>query len=77
MKSPFIFSKIVTGEKFVGREKEIKKLTNNFRDGINTFIISPRRTGKSSLVRQSVKEFRSPNAKRRDFGEYVKLWRKD
>lgn len=73
IKSPFVFSKIVTGEKFVGREPEIKKLTNNFRDGINTFIISPRRTGKSSLVRQSVEVY---NNKLKDstIFVFINLW---
>ncbi len=28
MKSPFVFSKVVTGDYFVGSENEIKKLTN-------------------------------------------------
>ena len=75
MKSPFVFSKIVTGKKFVGREQEIKKLANNFRDGINTFVISPRRTGKSSLVRQSVEVYNeNKQAKDKTIFVFVNLW---
>jgi hypothetical protein len=61
MKSPFVFHKIVTGERFVGREQEVQKLCNNFRDGINTFIISPRRTGKTSLVLEASHRFQEAN----------------
>lgn len=52
MESPFLFGKIVKGEAFVNRQTERKRLVNNFNSGINTVLISPRRYGKSSLVRQ-------------------------
>jgi len=73
--SPFVFSKIVTGEKFVGRENEIKKLNNNFRDGINTFVISPRRTGKTSLVRQAVQIYKKQKKKKENICfVFINLW---
>ena len=35
---------------FIGREKEISRLSNNFNFGVNTIILAPRRWGKTSLV---------------------------
>jgi hypothetical protein len=52
MESPFLFGKTVKGEAFVNRQSERQRLINNFTSGINTILISPRRYGKSSLVRQ-------------------------
>ena len=48
--SPFLFGSGVSKATFVNREEEIKRLSINFRSGINTIMISPRRWGKSSLV---------------------------
>ena len=50
MRSPFMFGKIVAGEKFIDREEEQKQLSHNIASHINTVLISPRRWGKSSLV---------------------------
>ncbi len=47
---PFVFGKITSGKNFTDREKETKMLSLNFRNGVNTILISPRRMGKSSLV---------------------------
>ncbi len=46
----FVFGKAVSGEAFTDREAETKKLISNFQYGVNTFIVSPRRWGKTSLV---------------------------
>lgn len=35
---------------FIGREAETQRLSANFRNGINTVLLSPRRWGKTSLV---------------------------
>lgn len=59
MNSPFIFGKIVTGENFVNRTEEISRLQNNFKSGNNTILISPRRWGKSSLVKEASKKLNS------------------
>lgn len=58
MESPFIFGKTVNGEYFIDRDEERKRLTNNFNSGISTIILSPRRYGKSSLVRQVALEMK-------------------
>lgn len=50
--SPFIFGKVANKASFVNREEEKARLANNLLSGINTIVISPRRWGKSSLVRQ-------------------------
>lgn len=54
---PFKFGEIVTGEHFTNREDEIDKLRNNFVSLQNTIIISPRRYGKSSLVKETAQRF--------------------
>lgn len=53
MKSPFIFGKIAAGEHFTDREEETASLTRDFINLTNTVILSPRRWGKSSLVRKA------------------------
>ena len=50
MESPFVFGQIARGKAFVNRTQELRHLSDNFRSGINTMIVSPRRWGKSSLV---------------------------
>ena len=50
MDKPFIFGVPVEDSHFIGREEEIKRLSTNFKYGVNTILISPRRWGKTSLV---------------------------
>lgn len=52
-KSPFLFGKTVQNVEFVNRTREIEHLWLNMRSGINTILISPRRWGKSSLVKHT------------------------
>jgi len=52
MNSPFKFGRIVTGESFINRSEDIKRIRQNIESGINTMLISPRRWGKSSLMKQ-------------------------
>ncbi len=56
MSSPFVFGKIATGSSFVNRENERTRIIHNFTAGINTMLISPRRWGKTSLIRQAANE---------------------
>ena len=53
MESPFVFGRKVSGNKFTDREQETNRLVSNFKNGINTILISPRRWGKSSLVKKA------------------------
>lgn len=50
MDKPFIFGVPVEDSHFIGREGEINRLATNFKYGMNTILISPRRWGKTSLV---------------------------
>lgn len=59
MESPFQFGKTVLGEAFVNRQEERYRLLNNFNSGISTILLSPRRYGKSSLVRQVAQDWES------------------
>jgi AAA+ ATPase superfamily predicted ATPase len=52
MQSPFSFGRTVDGQGFTNRVADIRRLSNNLSNGINTILISPRRWGKSSLVRK-------------------------
>lgn len=63
MNSPFIFGKVVTGDNFVNRSDEINRLQLNFKSGNNSILISPRRWGKSSLVKEAVRRFDSEKIK--------------
>lgn len=61
MKSPFIYGKVATGSSFINRNAEIAKLSGNFTNRVNTILISPRRWGKSSLVRRTVQLMSAEN----------------
>ena len=49
---PFIFGVATSDGNFTDREKETDRLLSNFRHGVNTILISPRRWGKTSLVQK-------------------------
>lgn len=51
--SPFSFGRTVAGHYFTDREKETTHLLDNFNNNINTVLISPRRWGKTSLVKRA------------------------
>lgn len=51
MNTPFAYGKLPQEIDFTDREKEITRLKNNFNSRVNTIIISPRRWGKTSLVK--------------------------
>ena len=53
MNSPFQFGKIVEGSAFTDRESDIQRLVINFESRLHTILISPRRWGKSSLVKRA------------------------
>lgn len=52
----FVFGVSVSDYNFIGRKSEIRQLKMNFEEGINTILISPRRWGKTSLVRKVCEE---------------------
>ncbi|MBR5911961.1 MAG: ATP-binding protein [Bacteroidales bacterium] len=52
MKKSFIYGVAVEGNNFTDREKETRRLKQDFENGQNMILISPRRMGKTSLVRK-------------------------
>jgi uncharacterized protein len=52
--NPFVYGEVVPQEAFVDRVAERGRLTRDLLAGQKVFLISPRRYGKSSLVRQSL-----------------------
>lgn len=47
----FVYGKAVGGDNFTDRIVETRRLKMNFEAGVNSIIISPRRMGKTSLVK--------------------------
>ena len=52
--NPFVYGEIVPGDAFVDRETELDRLISDLDDAQKVFLISPRRYGKSSLIRQAL-----------------------
>ena len=51
--NPFVYGEIVPAAAFVGRDVERARLMTDLSSGQKIFLISPRRYGKSSLIRQA------------------------
>ena len=54
MTNPFVYGEVVPAAAFVDREVELDRLAGDLQAGQKVFLISPRRYGKSSLVRQAL-----------------------
>ena len=54
MPNPFVYGEIVPDGSFADREVELDRLISDLGDGQKVFLISPRRYGKSSLVRRAL-----------------------
>jgi hypothetical protein len=54
MNNPFVYGEVVPGDAFVGRDSELDRLTTDLGGGQKVFLISPRRYGKSSLIRHAL-----------------------
>ena len=52
--NPFVYGEVVPQSAFVGRDAELSRLNTDLADGQKVFLISPRRYGKSSLIRQTL-----------------------
>ena len=63
MEKAFIYGKSVGGDNFTDRIRETKRLKLNFENGMNTILISPRRMGKTSLVKKVMAEMNAPSVK--------------
>jgi hypothetical protein len=54
MDNPFVYGEVVPGGAFVDREAELDRLLADLTDSQKVFLISPRRYGKSSLIRKAL-----------------------
>ena len=63
MKRAFVYGMSVEGENFTDRKEETKRLKMDFENGINVILISPRRMGKSSIVKKVKSEIADPTIK--------------
>ena len=63
MKKTFVYGMSVEGDNFTDRVKETQRLKLDFENGINVILVSPRRIGKSSIVRKVMKEITNPKIK--------------
>ena len=53
---PFVYGELATRENFIDREEDRRQLKTFLTNGINVMIVSPRRWGKSSLVKATMAE---------------------
>ena len=56
MEVPFQYGRLAEAESFIDRVEDRKELKNFLSHGINTILVSPRRWGKSSLVKEAMRE---------------------
>ena len=68
MENPFIFGKAVTGENFIDREREIKELKSSLLSGQNILLFSPRKIGKTSLIKETFRRTKNVAC------IYIDLW---
>ena len=54
MQNPFVYGEVVSASTFVNRVVELDRLVGDLTAGQKIFLISPRRYGKSSLIRQAL-----------------------
>ena len=54
MDTPFPFSQYVTGNKFIGRKQDVTLLGNLLSQGEHVSIFEPPKTGKTSLIQQTL-----------------------
>jgi uncharacterized protein len=55
MENPFVYGEVVPASAFVDRDEELARLASDLAAGQKVFLISPRRYGKSSLIRQAMR----------------------
>ena len=63
MGKAFVYGMPVGGDNFTDRIEETKRIKLDFENGINVILISPRRMGKTSLIKKVISEMDSPEIK--------------
>jgi len=56
VKNPFIYGETVSGDNFCDRVLEMKELVTDIKNGQNVIIFSPRRYGKTSLIKEVLRK---------------------
>ena len=59
MKNPFIYGETVSGDNFCDRVPEMKELVSDIKNGQNVIIFSPRRYGKTSLIKKALRKVKA------------------
>ncbi|MDL1973936.1 MAG: ATP-binding protein [Deltaproteobacteria bacterium] len=59
MRNPFVYGETVSGDNFCDRAREIKELVADIKNGQNVIIFSPRRYGKTSLIKQALRKVKA------------------
>src|SRR5947199_10476764 len=54
MENPFVYGEVVPSGAFIDRVVELERLVSDLTAGQKVFLISPRRYGKSSLIRHAL-----------------------
>ncbi|MDY6838812.1 MAG: ATP-binding protein [Thermodesulfobacteriota bacterium] len=71
MKNPFIYGGLVFGSHFADRQRELSELTAEMSNGGKVFLISPRRMGKTCLLKNLQRKMEMEGF----FTAYVDLYR--
>jgi len=59
LKNPFVYGETVSGDNFCDRSLETKELVTDVKNGQNVIIFSPRRYGKTSLIKQVLRKVKA------------------
>ena len=54
MEKAFVYGMSVGGNNFTDRIEETKRIKLDFENGVNVILISPRRMGKTSLIKKVI-----------------------
>ena len=63
MEKAFVYGMSVGGSNFTDRIEETKRIKLDFENGVNVILISPRRMGKTSLIKKVISEVDNPMIK--------------
>ena len=59
MRNPFVYGETVSGDNFCDRSLETKELVTDVKNSQNVIIFSPRRYGKTSLIKEVLRKVKA------------------